>query len=66
MSGEGYIPPVGFASEPSNDRRRWIGRILLALFVFALGWMVFTRVLPNPTDERPVDSQTEQPLPAPR
>lgn len=61
---EGYLPPVGFASEPSTDRRRWIGRVLLAILVLFLCWMLVTRVINTP-DEQPSTGTTEGPLPDP-
>ena len=47
---EEYVSPVGFAKEPSEERRRWIGRILLlALLVFVV-WLLLYRVF-NPFNQ---------------
>ena len=46
---EEYITPVGFAREPAKERRRWWGRIFLALLVAALVYVLFTRVINPPT-----------------
>lgn len=64
---EDYTTPVGFASEPAAERKRWIGRIVLVLFVLALGWMLFNRVI-NPqgeNDRAPIYNESEDPLPGP-
>ena len=42
--------PVGFAREPSKERRRWIGRIFLALLIAGLAYVLFTRVI-NPPNQ---------------
>jgi hypothetical protein len=47
---EEYVSPVGFAKEPSEERRRWIGRILLFALVVFIGWLLVFRVL-NPFDD---------------
>ncbi|TMK83685.1 MAG: hypothetical protein E6G46_02730 [Actinobacteria bacterium] len=46
---EEYITPVGFAREPSKERRRWIGRIFLGLLIAGLAYVLFTRVINPPT-----------------
>jgi hypothetical protein len=46
---EDYIPPVGFAREPAKERRRWLGRILLAILVAGLLFILFNRVISPPT-----------------
>jgi hypothetical protein len=46
---EEYITPVGFAREPSKERRRWIGRIFLALLIAGLAYVLVTRVISPPT-----------------
>jgi uncharacterized membrane protein len=66
---EEYVSPVGFAKEPSEERRRWIGRIFLILLVVFVVWLFLYRVL-NPADEgNPVlnggPQQQETVLPAP-
>jgi hypothetical protein len=48
---EHYVPPVGFAKEPSEERRRWIGRILLALLVGLLAFLIVFRVVSPPSEE---------------
>jgi hypothetical protein len=50
---EEYITPVGFAREPAKERRRWWGRIFLALLVAALVYVLFTRVINPPTSLTP-------------
>lgn len=47
---EEYVSPVGFAKEPAEERRRWIGRIFLVLLLAFLGWIVWARIV-NPQDE---------------
>ena len=56
---EDYISPVGFAREPAKERRRWIGRILLAILVAGLLFILFNRVISPPTETetpRPTES----------
>ena len=60
---EDYIPPVDFASEPADLRRRWIGRIILVLFVIGLLLMLWFKVL-NPSDTSQVPNDPL--LPGPR
>lgn len=60
------MPPVGFAKEPSEERRRWIGRIFLALLLIFLVWILVTRVI-NPPQENPLIPSPEQSeLPGPQ
>ena len=47
---EEYVSPVGFAKEPYEERRRWIGRILLFALVVFIGWLLIYRVF-NPFDQ---------------
>ena len=61
---EEYVSPVGFAKEPSEERRRWIGRIFLVLLIAFLGWIVWARIV-NPTSEEPTIPTEQQQLPAP-
>lgn len=63
MSGrERYIAPVGFAREPARERRRWIGRIILAVFVALIVWVLYTRVISQPSDTGgPVPTQSSLP-----
>jgi hypothetical protein len=53
LSREEYITPVGFAREPAKERRRWIGRFLLALLVAGLLFILFNRVISPPSTESP-------------
>jgi hypothetical protein len=46
---EEYITPVGFSREPVKERRRWWGRLFLALLVAGLVYVLFTRVINPPT-----------------
>jgi hypothetical protein len=62
---EEYVSPVGFAKEPSEERRRWIGRIFLIALVLFIGWLLVNRVI-NPPEENPrigPGPQIEQTLP---
>jgi hypothetical protein len=57
---EEYTTPVGFAREPAKERKRWIGRIFLALLVAGLAYVLFTRVISPPTtvtNPQPTTSQ---------
>jgi hypothetical protein len=56
---EEFTSPVGFAKEPSEERRRWVGRVLLIALVIFVGWLFVYRVL-NPADESPVLPQQTQ------
>ncbi|MGH2728496.1 MAG: hypothetical protein ACRDKS_16120 [Actinomycetota bacterium] len=63
---EEYVAPVGFAKEPSEERRRWIGRFFLALVVAGLAWILYFRVI-NPPEENPtLPTQQEVELPGPQ
>ena len=59
---EQYVPPVGFAKEPSEERRRWIGRVFLVLLLAFIAWLLFYRVFsPGSDNENPTlpgNSQT--------
>jgi hypothetical protein len=46
---EEYITPVGFAREPAKERRRWWGRLFLAILVAGLVYVLFTRVINPPS-----------------
>jgi len=51
---EEYVSPVGFAKEPSEERRRWIGRIFLIMLLAFVVWLFLYRVLsPNQDSENP-------------
>ena len=58
---EEYLPPVGFAKEPAEERRRWIGRVLLAALLVFIGWLAFERVI-NPPEEGNPRVPVEQPI----
>ena len=62
---EDYTPVVGFAREPADERRRWVARIVLALFVIFIVWLGWTRVIHPPQDNLfgPGTTQTELPAP---
>jgi hypothetical protein len=53
LAREDFISPVGFAREPAKERRRWIGRFLLAILVAGLLFILFNRVISPPTTEVP-------------
>jgi hypothetical protein len=60
---EEYNAPVGFAKEPSEERRRWFGRILLILLVVFVVWLLVYRVLNPADDTSPVlPQQTQEPI----
>ena len=61
---EEYVSPVGSAKEPSEERRRWIGRIFLIVLVLFLVWLAWTRII-NPPEETNPRIGTEQELPGP-
>lgn len=60
---EEYVRPVGFAKEPAEERRRWLGRILLIVLVLFLAWIVWARII-NPPEEGNPRIPTQE-LPAP-
>ena len=64
---EEYISPVGFAKEPSEERRRWIGRIFLAVLLAFVVWLLLFRVFSPFNDETPSlpGQQQQTVLPAP-
>ncbi|HVL88702.1 MAG TPA: hypothetical protein VM841_00560 [Actinomycetota bacterium] len=47
---EEYNGPVGFASEPAERRKSWIGRIITAGLLLFIIWLAVTRVISTPTD----------------
>jgi hypothetical protein len=51
---EEHVSPVGFAKEPSEERRRWFGRILLAVLVVFVVWLLVYRVFSPGDDGNPV------------
>jgi hypothetical protein len=55
---EEYIGPVGFAREPVKERRRWIGRFLLAILIAGLLFILFNRVISPPSTETPTPTQS--------
>lgn len=57
---EDYVPPVGFAREPREERRRWFGRFLTALFVVFILWLGWSRVI-NPPEDNPVIPRNPNP-----
>jgi hypothetical protein len=59
---EEYITPVGFAREPAKERRRWIGRFLLALLIAGLAYILVNRVI-NPPAEQNTPAPTQSALP---
>lgn len=65
---EDYFGPVGFAKEPSEERKRWISRVILALFLVGIAWLFWFRVV-NPQQSgdpgiriRPTQSNLPGPL----
>lgn len=60
---EDFVTPVGFATEPARERRRWIGRIFLALVLIALGYLLINRVFKAP-DDGPSPTSFESTLPS--
>lgn len=60
---EEYVSPVGFATEPAEERRRWIGRIFLALLIAGLLWIVAFRIISPQEEGNP--RLPSQELPAP-
>jgi len=63
---EEYVSPVGFAKEPSEERRRWIGRIFLVILLAFVVWLLLYRVF-SPFDEGnpSLNQQQQTVLPAP-
>ena len=57
---EEYVSPVGFAKEPAEERRRWVGRIFLIALVLFIGWLLVNRVLNPPADDPGIGTQIEQ------
>jgi hypothetical protein len=64
---EEYVSPVGFAKEPSEERRRWIGRLLLVVLLAFVVWLLLYRVFSPFSDENPGlgNQQQQTVLPAP-
>ena len=62
---EDYTRPVGFAREPAAERRRWVARVVLALFVALIGWLLVNRVINPPEDSGPPIPTTSPVLPGP-
>lgn len=60
---EEYLSPVGFATEPAGQRMKWIGRILLALLVAGIGWLLLNRVFSPPDDSAPTVPTPQLPGP---
>lgn len=59
-----YVDPVGFAREPAQVRRHWLGRLLLGAFVVLLGFLLINGVLRPPDGTEPVRTE-ESTLPGP-
>ncbi|MFY9588264.1 MAG: hypothetical protein WAT66_12495 [Actinomycetota bacterium] len=57
---EEYVSPVGFAKEPSEERRRWIGRIFLIALVLFIGWLLVNRVINPPAETPQIGNQIEE------
>jgi hypothetical protein len=57
---EEHVSPVGFAKEPSEERRRWFGRILLVILVLFVMWLVVYRVISPSDDGNPVLNPGQQ------
>lgn len=66
MPREEYNSPVGFAREPAMRRRHWLGRIVLALFVAGLAFLLVNGVFRPPDDNPSVPVVETGPLPGPR
>ena len=47
---EDYFGPVGFAKEPVEVRRRWIGRILTFIFIVLVALLFYYKVWRPPSD----------------
>lgn len=54
---ESYISPVGFATEPAGQWRKWAGRLMVFVLVLGIGWMLVNRVV------RTSDDQPSMPVP---
>jgi hypothetical protein len=54
---EDYFGPVGFAKEPVEVRRRWIGRALSAIFVVLLVLLLWFKVIKPPPSDNPTFNQ---------
>lgn len=63
---EDYFGPVGFAREPAEERKRWIARLILAIFLVFIGWLFWNRVVntqgTNTITPRPTQSSLPGPL----
>ena len=57
---EEHVSPVGFAKEPSEERRRWFGRILLGLLLVFVIWLLVYRVFSPSDDGNPVLNSPQQ------
>jgi hypothetical protein len=62
---EEYFSPIGFAKEPGEERRRWIGRVVMLAFVIFLVWLFVTHVISPPNDNPTVPSTQASTLPGP-
>jgi hypothetical protein len=65
---EDYFGPVGFAKEPSEERKRWISRIILAFFLAFILWLFWNRVVNTQQSGNPgiqVPSTASASLPGP-
>lgn len=60
---ETYLSVVGIAREPAGERKKWFGRVLLALLVAGIGWLLVNRVASPPDDSG--GTFVESPLPGP-
>jgi hypothetical protein len=58
---EQYVTPVGFAKEPTEVRRRWIGRILLLILIVFIGYVFFTKVIHPPEDNPRLPAPSQLP-----
>lgn len=45
---EDYVSPVGFGTEPREEVRRWVGRIVTLAFVGFIIWIFLTKVVSPP------------------
>lgn len=55
------MSPVGFAREPGTERRRWIGRIFLAILLALILWLLVNRVFKPPATQGPIPQQSQLP-----